>query len=1723
MKRKVARLKLSPNEEARILREEYERRRKLRIQQVREQQRGIALNIRRAVEQRRQQELEQLGKELREEWEREQREKINTLQKRYQESLQLLGQGQRSAKENEPDWAAIAQREQENHAKAEERFREALKELKSQRLQHCERQNRSINARKKALEAEKERSARVASLPLPPPKPIQNIDFKTPHRIRKLDANAFATTYYHMADRMVEREVEQNQPNAHEEAEVQLKRLQEMDVVQMRRREEQLEKAHLRGQQALRREHLEQDHERLLVELEHMQQRDLLRRRQQVAKMPPQMLQPLYKRAELEEDFQRQMEFAFEDMYPGERGVDVDLVGPEPLLELSAGIQDLELDVTQDEAAPPSSENVEQETGRTEQEPSAAVEQVKAPPQHPLKKLLDRIRSQKNQWLEPETPAELPTVVPERDTTMDTGSLTSEERSNVLPVDLHQTGHHGKRTASEASEESTDADTQPPDERVKRHQRAKWNEELEKAKLEQLALLRDLEEQKAKLEQMLLESQQEKNQLQMVVTHGEHQPESIISDHGGGSAETTQLSLPPGEDDHSRQIREHQHQLLERSRMHQASLEAARQHLEDYQRALQTRYSMDANEPPPHQPPPLSTWSSQLAAALSHLPNSAMQTSLRDTQTHPRENLPVSAPCTPDLRAHVESVLSNARPHAADVCPSLAGVLLERIKGRLRDGARPGWMGALPQDPVHPLSLGPTKDLIRGRREEQQVVVDHRQPREVEHRRQHPPSEAQPEPIPVASPEEQVSGNVGQIRRRLLQSLLKAIEQRNGGTLSHLEDVPSANGPAPAQSGRLPHGSTLEPLDQREPEEVDPGEEETGSFGRRHAASQVLWELFASGRKGDLSETPQKDDTSAAGRWEGAFPEPVFQNVSTGPSPSSLHPGLVCPSEATRPPVTRVRSGVWETSRQHELSAIPEVETSFSPSLDTGWERSLRLSSHGAGQGLQEGSPPLTPGGQNLFNRSRNSESSSGSSSHLMWTERVLRSSQSSPQCSLSDSNIILPSSESGADDCGSTLAAFRAPEVVLAAACPDPHGLSTTTISTGSYVTSDPDQASDKSPPLIRVGAGADFLAVFAPPGERVPESPGPAVETLFSSSRIQGIIDKYTRELNFSLRSPGDSESGGSDVQALGASGLLDLEENERTQSSAACASVLSDHVAAPGNSLQREGAAGPVQERDALRPAMVPADPRDLEHLVGQPSAHSSLIGHLPGFPFSVSLDQSGWDSTLTRMFGRFGPQWQDPGDLQPLGQLSSEHLTTWFDGSPEESQMKPLAEELDESAGQQLEAERSRVDLGALDEVTGPSDQESPPTASRAQTSPADPDQGRSPGWESFHLLVAEVTHNDPADASMSVWAEQNPPEGQPPPWDPGAPFSLTNHSLEPEQSREFFRAKDPGTSVLASQESFSLLVGSPEHICASVLESPSIRADVGLLATAPGDPVRGSVGPLTPGDGSCLWDSQPPALLQAQDLDHEKGILEQSQITLVSLTDTSLQDPEDAAPWGDQRLHMVPEQRRPGVCLWCDSTGPFSLLGGRIRVGGGRTRVGGASWQRSDASSSRFLLIPATPLEVDWGPGGALQPLHQHKRKVLLQKLSRRAQTLRTKGARSSGSDSREQLKPLAGGGAKVNPRPEERSQTATCPGSALRPKAPGRTEPEALPKIPGEQRKLAVAEMLQRTRRLYGQLEEVKQQRAVRSRQQASSQNRLKAKEFHQRTLQKLRAKQTPH
>lgn len=98
--------------------------------------------------------------------------------------------------------------------------------------------------------------------------------------------------------------------------------------------------------------------------------------------------------------------------------------------------------------------------------------------------------------------------------------------------------------------------------------------------------------------------------------------------------------------------------------------------------------------------------------------------------------------------------------------------------------------------------------------------------------------------------------------------------------------------------------------------------------------------------------------------------------------------------------------------------------------------------------------------------------------------------------------------------------------------------------------------------------------------------------------------------------------------------------------------------------------------------------------LEQLVGHPSAHSSMLGHSPGQLFSPSVGQDGWDSTLSRMIGRLSHQssshWLSGGrDLYAghmMGRMETQQSTSWLDEAPDESQMRPLVGELDESAEQ-----------------------------------------------------------------------------------------------------------------------------------------------------------------------------------------------------------------------------------------------------------------------------------------------------------------------------------------------------------------------------------------------------------------------------------------------------
>ncbi|XP_074906197.1 centrosomal protein of 295 kDa isoform X1 [Buteo buteo] len=625
MKRKVAKvgkLRLSPNEETMLLKEEYERRRKLRLQQVREQQKYIALQIRQKVKQKREQQLHQLEEALRAEWQKAQDQKMKALEKLYLSSLRAIGEGHRQAKENEPDLEALAKQAEERKQRAEKRHRKALKEQKYQKEKLLHEQARRTNARKHALEVERQRAAKVASLPPPPPRPLENFEVKKTPAAKPYSADNFSVTRYHISEPYVDRELDGEQSDARLAAEEEVKRLEELHREAERERREQLEKAHLRGSHALKKVHLAQDRERLLKELEQMQNVDRMRRRQIVAQMPPQLFVPAYKRREIKEEWQRELEFAFEDMYSEDRKMKGDLIlqfEPQPLPPPSDRSQDNDLDISLEQESacntqPESACDTREESGQMieEEVPNESENHEEAKTHQPqsklaLKKLLNKIRSQKEEWTsksEKEIQSEIETI--------ESGTIASEERQLC---DLELNYEQQKNTVCEAKDsvkmlENTVAAENsvlihPQEQAAKirmEKERQKWNEQIEQQKQEQLALLKQIEEERARLEADFLKIQmqtcleeakkkkEEEEQSQLVQSHSAPSTDQQNKvEHETGNT-TVSETRSPREDSHLQMIRNYQQRLLQQNRLHKHSIEEARKRIQEYQNKLKQRY-----------------------------------------------------------------------------------------------------------------------------------------------------------------------------------------------------------------------------------------------------------------------------------------------------------------------------------------------------------------------------------------------------------------------------------------------------------------------------------------------------------------------------------------------------------------------------------------------------------------------------------------------------------------------------------------------------------------------------------------------------------------------------------------------------------------------------------------------------------------------------------------------------------------------------------------------------------------------------------------------------------------------------------------------------------------------------------------------------------------------------------------------------------------------------
>ncbi|XP_054947661.1 centrosomal protein of 295 kDa isoform X4 [Physeter macrocephalus] len=621
MKRKVVnaagKLRLSPNEEAVILKEDYERRRKLRLLQVREQERDIALQIREDIKQRRNQQLTRLAEELRTEWEESQTQKIKNLEKLYLASLRNMGEGHQQAKENEPDLNALAHRAAERKKKAEMRHKEALKVQKNQKEMLMKQKTWHIKARKEALLAEKERSAKITSLPPPPPTLFENIEVKKTSNVK-----TNSSTYHHLYT-FVHREVDTKQPDPHLAAKEEAKRLEELQKQAAEERMEQCEKALARGFQAMKKIHLAQNQEKLMKELKQLQQEDLARRRQMVARMPPQLVELPYKRSEMKDDWQRELEFAFEDMYNADKKVKGNLIlhlEPEPLPTVTNQIQDEELDLSMEQEISGETENIPVTEAETicssEADVPLAMKTHQIPSKILFKKLLNKIRNQKSLWTiksMSEDESEMNTTVNETESkalTVESGATVSEDRtlssgqkqvveSDTLTVDSGPLTSEDKPLSfnTDSEEEQEMKETHPitavaqssvllhPQEeaaRIRMAARQKQIMEIEEQKQKQLELLEQIEQQKLRLETECFRAQLEEEKRKK-------------TQQTGVSTAPASCTISSDEDNHRQMIHNYQQQLLQQNRLHKQSVETARKRLLDYQTMLKGKYpSMSA-------------------------------------------------------------------------------------------------------------------------------------------------------------------------------------------------------------------------------------------------------------------------------------------------------------------------------------------------------------------------------------------------------------------------------------------------------------------------------------------------------------------------------------------------------------------------------------------------------------------------------------------------------------------------------------------------------------------------------------------------------------------------------------------------------------------------------------------------------------------------------------------------------------------------------------------------------------------------------------------------------------------------------------------------------------------------------------------------------------------------------------------------------------------------
>ncbi|KAB5562573.1 hypothetical protein PHYPO_G00019470 [Pangasianodon hypophthalmus] len=1115
MKGKSTKLsRLSPNEEEQLIREELQRRRKLRLQQVREQERYIALQVRREVQERKERELQSLATALQDEWQKQKGERIQALEKLYEENLRDVGQGHRNAKENEPNREALALKKEQNVSRAAERHQKALRNLVTQRQAEAEQRNRHVEARKKALMVEKERAAKIASLPHSGPDPIESLAIQAPLQPKMSNMEHYSITHYHIPETAVDRETDTVQPDAQEAAALEARRLEELEKEEARDRQEQLERARLRGDHALRKEKGIQNNARLLSELERLQQAELQRRRHVVNSMPAQIFQPLYRHDDLRAEQQRDLEIAFQDLCTEDKAIRDDLVlqlvseplpPPVPSAKTDSRSEcelDLDLDVTLE----PKETSCKEEEEDAGEEPVASQSQstgssvpAEGTGRMALRRLLDRIRTQRDQWSRRE-PAERQGRVRVENTSNEHGSPSNLEWQQASSLEEGTVDTSLAENNSKVSEDSIVAGPMlQPDKQISEMDRRVREEELKRQQEEQFALLQELEEKRRSLELQLQEAQLCRQRLQdaLQVPSGMYSlqetptsPQEMVSQ----PSPEVKVSAPLSDSMHIQRLQQYQQRLLKQNRLHKKTIDDACRSLEEYKQTLKLRYApvtMAAAQTPS---PSVNEETICSFPSLPHRTLSNAITPLLNTDT----GCPVSreTPVVNVKQSHNNIVLADSTLLIQPPLPSPSPALTKHPDTHV-----------MAQPVSAPISISHSvheNDFSLIPQPAASTLLD-KKPSDGT-------SELQEVPLlPPAAFLEYLRSKRSQAPPTHLTPISQQVSKDPGGVLQ--EEVENS---APCWDSEMEKNQQVRDRIRKQRDALHAllraqhAKEQSVSLGMHGSAVKDVKAYEKSNEPLLVSTTPSQSHAHTQ-------QTPVFD--SSANRVSAEH--SLCESTSgvqVNPPVScppRMLQILLHDFEQHKLSTIEEVDTPVNVTMDTAAEVCMESSSAECSDYSNSCSLSLTPPtvasgssqGPSLGSEVMSSEDSTHRPSKLSWRETLqLESATSSAgtdsteQQQVEELELILPHD--------------RAPGV--------PDFLSSTTLSTGSYISSEHDpnfNVTDTSLFSNEFSArlGASLTSSSSLCGFSFPKT----TDSSHCSNSLQHIIDKYTKELDKSLRS--------------------------------------------------------------------------------------------------------------------------------------------------------------------------------------------------------------------------------------------------------------------------------------------------------------------------------------------------------------------------------------------------------------------------------------------------------------------------------------------------------------------------------------------------------------------------------------------------------------------------